>query len=178
MGTRGIPGFRLTPILVIVVAALVQVSVVQRIASFSDRADLVVLAVVSVALLEGSVAGATYGLLGGLVVELAAGMPLGPHALVATIVGYAAGRWGEILVTDEHPAPPLIAGALGALAMQVGRPLVEFLIIPGVQPDGPFSVDDVLGIAFNTLLAVPVYLLVRRVIRRSALPVDQPLGDA
>lgn len=152
------------PALLLLVTVLVQVSVVQRIEFGDASPDLVVLVIVSIALLRGAVAGALYGFLGGLLLALASALLLGPHAILGTVIGYWAGRWGEALITDEHPVPPLIAAVCGTLAVQVGRPLIDFLALSSVTTtDGIWSTALVVAL-INALLAIPVYLLVHRVL--------------
>lgn len=153
---------RTTGIALVLVAALLQASIVYRIDVGPGTPNLLILVVAAIALLTGSVSGAAHGFLGGVAIALFAALPLGPHALLGTLVGYAIGRVGEALVTDEHPVPPLLAGIFATITMQVGRPIVEFLVNPQIG-----RVDGLLGQAafvtlISSLLAVPVYLLVRR----------------
>lgn len=155
---------RITGVLVVLFAALLQVSVAYRIEVGDAYPDILILVVASIALLTGSVSGAAHGFLAGVAIALFAALPLGPHALVGTLVGYTIGRVGEALITDDHPAPPLLAGVFATLAMQVGRPLVEFLVSPA-----PVRVDGLLGQAalvtvISSMLALPVFLIVRRVL--------------
>lgn len=153
---------RIAAVLLVLAAALLQVSIVSRIDVADASPDLLVLVVASLALLGGSVFGACHGFLAGIALAVFGGLPLGPHALVGTLVGYAVGRVGEALVTTEHPAPPLAAGIVAALTMQVGRPVVEFLVNPAVgRIDGVWS-HAFLVTALSAVLAVPVYVLVRR----------------
>jgi len=157
---------RPVPTLVVLAAVLVQVSIVQRIELFNASPDLIVLVVVAVSLLGGSVAGAWYGFIAGLSVALFAGLPLGPHAMIATVIGYTCGRWGEVLITDEHPVPPLLAGVTATLAMQIGRPLIEFLINPAIITTRGVWREAFVVCAINAVFAIPVYTLVRRIVRR------------
>jgi rod shape-determining protein MreD len=148
--------------MLVLVAALVQVSIVYRIELGQATPDLLILVVAAIALLTGSVSGATHGFIAGVAIAVFAAVPLGPHALVATIVGYAIGRVGEALVTDDHPVPPLLAGIFATITMQIGRPLVEFLVNPDMgRVDGLWT-QAVLVTLISSVLAVPVYLLVRR----------------
>lgn len=153
---------RIAGIALVLVAALLQASIVYRVDLGPGTPNLLILVVAAIALLTGSISGAAHGFLAGVAIALFAALPLGPHALLGTLVGYAIGRVGEALVTDDHPVPPLLAGIFATITMQVGRPLVEFLVNPQIG-----RVDGLLGqAAFVTLvsaiLAVPVYLLVRR----------------
>ncbi len=166
---------RITSVLLVLFAALLQVSVAYRIEVGDAYPDVLILVVAAIALLTGSVSGAAHGFLAGVAIALFAALPLGPHALVGTLVGYTIGRVGEALITDDHPAPPLLAGVFATLAMQVGRPLVEFLVSPA-----PARVDGLLGQAalvtvISSMLALPVFLLVRRVL--VAANAIAPLGS-
>ncbi len=157
-------GARITGVALVLFAALVQVSVAYRIEVGDAYPDVLFLVVAAIALLTGSISGATHGFVAGVAIALFAALPLGPHALVGTIVGYTIGRVGEALVTDDHPVPPLLAGVFATLAMQVGRPLVEFLVSPRVT-----HIDGLLGQAalvtvISSVLALPVFLVVRRVL--------------
>lgn len=173
-------GARITSFLLIVFAALVQVTIMPRIEIGSATPDVLVLVVSAIALLTGSISGAAHGFLAGVCVALFAALPLGPHALVGVLIGYAIGRVGEALVTDEHPMPPLLAGVFATLVMALGQPLVEFLVNPAVA-----NVDGLLGEAIlvtiiSSVLALPIYLLVRRIlIAASAIaPVEGGVGAA
>ncbi len=154
------------------IAAVLQVTIVQRIEIADASPDILMLVVTSVALLGGSVAGTWYGFFGGLIMELAVGLPLGSHAMVAAIIGYWIGRWGEVLVTDDHPVPPLVAGIVGAGAMQVGYPLVAFLVDPNVHDTSGIWPESLLVAALSAPCAIPTYLGVRRLIQRVAPDVD------
>ena len=151
-------------VLLVLVTTLLQVSIVYRIEVGNASPDLLILVVVSIALLTGSVSGAAHGFLAGVALATFAALPLGPHALLGTLVGYAVGRVGEALVTDEHPVPPLLAGIFATLTMQVGRPLVEFLVNPQMgRVDGVWS-QALLVTIISSVLAVPTYVLVRRLL--------------
>lgn len=166
---------RITSVLVVLFAALLQVSVAYRIEVGDAYPDILILVVAAIALLTGSTSGAAHGFLAGVAIALFAALPLGPHALVGTLVGYTIGRVGEALITDDHPVPPLLAGVFATLAMQVGRPLVEFLVSPNVtRVDGLFG-QAALVTVISSMLALPVFLLVRRVL--VAAHAIAPLGS-
>lgn len=155
-------GARIASFGLVIFAALVQVSIVFRIEVGEATPDLLILVVASIALLTGSVSGAAHGFVAGVAIAVFAAVPLGPHALVATLIGYAVGRVGEALVTDDHPVPPLVAGIFATGAMQIGRPLVEFLVNPAIgRVDGLWS-QALLVTLISSVLAVPVFLGVRR----------------
>lgn len=153
-------------ILLVLVTALVQVTIIEHIAIGGVYVDVVVLVVVAVALLSNSVLGAVHGFIGGAAIALFAGLPLGSHAFVGSIIGFVVGRWSESLVTEEHPVPPVLAAAFGVATMQVGRPLVEFLVRPGASEVG-VSGGMVLAMTLvGTLVALPIYISTRAIIKR------------
>ncbi|MBC7644669.1 MAG: hypothetical protein H7123_06055, partial [Thermoleophilia bacterium] len=82
-----------------------------------------------------------------------------------TVIGYAAGRWGEVLLTDEHPVRPVLAAVAATLAMQIGRPLIEFLINPAITTTRGVWGEALVVCSINAVFAIPVYALVRRIVR-------------
>jgi rod shape-determining protein MreD len=157
-------GGRIGSVMLVLVAALVQVSIMFRIEIGDAYPNVLILVVASIALLTGSVSGAAHGFLAGVAVATFAALPLGTHALMGTLIGYTIGRVGEALVTDDHPVPPLLAGVFATLAMQLGQPLVEFLVNPAVGQVHGFVGKAIMMTIISSVLAVPVYLLVRRVL--------------
>jgi cell shape-determining protein MreD len=106
----------------------------------------------------------------GLLVDLALVQTLGITSLIFTLVGYWAGRLRE-LRDPQGALVPLVVGALASAASMVGYSLVEFLL--GV--DAPVSLDllrqIVLGVVANSIVALPVWALVRRSLE-GGLPED------
>ncbi len=153
-----------------VVVVFFQIGVVSEVPVFGVNADLTPLLVVFVGLLGGSMLGAAAGFAVGLLVDLALLQTLGVTSLVFTLIGYWAGRLRE-LRDPQAALTPLLVGAAASAAALVGYSLMEFLL--GV--DAPVSFDllrqIVLGTIVNTVLAVPMYGLVRRALI-GALPED------
>lgn len=167
--TRGAVGSAL-----IVVAVLVQLSMLQHVDVLGARPDIAMLVAISLALLSGSVAGAGFGFMTGLLLDLASGQPPGAQALIGTVVGYWCGRWGEVLVSDDHPVPPLVAGVLGTAAMQLLVPLVEYLV--GLQSEGIQLASTIVAVTLGGAVAIPIYLLVRSIVLRVPSAQDAELG--
>jgi rod shape-determining protein MreD len=142
--------------------SIVQLTAVAQITVFGVPADLSPLLVASVGLLVGSVPGALFGFFVGLFVDTALLQTLGISSLVLTAVGYGAGRLRE-LRDPAHGLVPVAVGALGTAVYAIGFSVMQFLL--GV--DAPVSLllvrQILLVIVLNTLLALPVYLVVRRV---------------
>jgi rod shape-determining protein MreD len=100
---------------VLVVAVLVQSTVLARLTLAGVRPDLLVLAVVSVAVATDPTTGAVFGFVAGLVADLLFDLPVGVSALVYTAVGFAVGTV-RVYVTDHRPLGHLVLVAAASLA--------------------------------------------------------------
>jgi rod shape-determining protein MreD len=145
------------------VAVIVQTAAVSQITMLGVNADLAPLVVMAVGLLAGSIAGATMGFGVGLLVDMALVQTLGMTSLLLTLIGYAAGRLRE-LRDPAHSLVPLAVGAAATAASTIGFSLMQFLL--GVQsPVSWLLLRDVLAtVVVNTVLALPIYNLVRRIL--------------
>jgi rod shape-determining protein MreD len=145
------------------IGCILQLTAVAQITVFGVPADLSPLLVASVGLLMGSVPGALFGFSVGLFVDTALIQTLGISSLVLCAVGYGAGRLRE-LRDPAHGLVPVAVGAVGTAVYSLGFSVMQFLL--GV--DAPVSLLLVrailLTIVLNTLLSLPVYLIVRRVL--------------
>jgi rod shape-determining protein MreD len=141
---------------------IVQLTTVSQISIFGVPADLSPLLVASVGFLCGSIPGAVFGFSLGLFVDTALLQTLGVNSLVFTGVGYGAGRLRE-LRDPAHPLVPVAVGAAATAIAAVAFSLLQFLL--GVE--APVSLlllrQILMTIVLNTLLAMPVYALCRRV---------------
>jgi rod shape-determining protein MreD len=168
LGVSGPLIARLTVLAVFVV--FFQIGVVSEVPVFGVNVDLTPLVVVFVGLLCGSMLGAVSGFAVGLLVDLTLVQTLGVTSLIFTLIGYWAGRLRE-LRDPQAALTPLLVGAAGAAASLVGYSLIEFML--GV--DAPVSLQllrqIVLGVLVDTIVALPLWLLVRRALE-GALPED------
>jgi rod shape-determining protein MreD len=144
-----------------VVVVFFQIGVVSEVPVFGVSADLSPLLVAFVGLLCGSTVGAATGFAVGLLVDLALVQTLGVTSLTLTVVGYWAGRLRE--ARDPQAAlTPLLVGAAASAGAMVAYSIVQFLL--GV--DAPVSFEllrqIVLGVVVNTIIALPVWAIVRR----------------
>jgi rod shape-determining protein MreD len=157
-------------VLLAFVAVVVQESTVSQISIFGVSADLMPLVVVSVGLLCGSLPGAIFGFGTGLFVDLVLVQTLGVTSLLYIVIGYWAGRLRE-LRDPSHELVPLACGALASAFAGLGMAVVQFLL--GVDaPVSALLIQQIfVTVLVNTLIALPVYALVRRILRR-VLPED------
>ena len=149
---------------------VIQAAAVSQISIFGVSADLTPLVVMSIGLLTGSLLGAVAGFGIGLFVDLVLVQTLGVTSLLYLAIGYWSGRLRE-LRDPSHGLVPLALGAAATAVAGIGMALIQFLL--GV--DAPVSwlllQQIFVTILVNTLIALPVYALVRRIIQ-PALPED------
>ena len=150
--------------LLVILTVVIQVSGVQSIALLGGTIDLIPLVVGAVALYGGCIAGAAVGFSCGLLLDLIVGQDVGASSLVLTAVGYFVGRYGEV----NEPANallPIPVGAATTAAYLIGTTIVSLML----GFDATVSVfafrDMFLTIFLNTLVALPVFALVRKIIR-------------
>ncbi len=143
---------------------VVQLSAVSQVTIFGVPADLTPLLVAAAGFIAGSMSGAVFGFCLGLFVDISLYQTLGVSSLVFTAVGYGAGRVRE-LRDPAHGLAPVAVGAVATAAAAVVFAVLQFLL--GVQ--SPVSLlllrEILMTIVLNTLLALPVYALMRRVLR-------------
>jgi rod shape-determining protein MreD len=140
-----------------------QLTTVSQVSIFGVPADLSPLLVASVGFLCGSIAGAVFGFCLGLFVDTVLLQTLGVNSLVFTGIGYGAGRVRE-LRDPAHTLAPVLVCAVATAVAAVGFSLLQFLL--GVE--APVSLEllrqILITIVLNTLLALPVYAICRRVL--------------
>jgi rod shape-determining protein MreD len=133
---------------------------------FGASPDVAILVVISVGLLGGSLSGAVTGFSIGLLIDCLLLETLGAFALTLLTVGYVAGRYRESVGRPTRAAVALLGGALTLLgavviaAIQIGTGIdatVSFLVVR----------DALVKSLIGMVLAIPVLLLVRLVVRSS-----------
>jgi len=149
---------------------VVQIAAVSQVTVFGVSADLSPLVVASVGLLAGSLPGAIFGFAMGMFVDVALVQTLGVSSLLFIAIGYGAGRLRE-LRDPAHGLTPLAVGAAATAFASVGFALMQFML--GVRAPVSWLLlrQVVVTILLGSLLALPVYALVRRIVRGS-LPQD------
>lgn len=151
-------------------AVIVQEALVSQISIFGVRADLTPLVVMSVGYLAGSITGAAMGFGVGLFVDLVLVQTLGVTSLLYIAIGYWCGRLRE-LRDPAHGLVPLGLGAGATAFAGLGMALIQFLLGVDAPVSGLLFQQIFITVLINTLIALPVYALVRRILR-PALPED------
>jgi rod shape-determining protein MreD len=100
---------------VLVAAVLVQSTVLAEVRLAGVRPDLLVLAVVSVAVATDAATGAAFGFAAGLVADLLFDLPVGVSALVYTAAGFAVGAV-RVYLTSHRPLVHLVLAGAASVA--------------------------------------------------------------
>ncbi len=142
--------------------AILQVSAFSSVTIGGGGPDVLLVTLVSVALLRGAVTGAVAGFFAGLIVDVTTLGTLGVTALLLTLVGYGAGRYGETTGRDRRYAPLLTTLAATVFVGFGGYGLQSML-------GEAISVRVALAalpsaLIWNALLAYPVFSVARRVV--------------
>jgi rod shape-determining protein MreD len=151
-------------VLIVLVTVLLQVGFFSQVPLLGSVANLLPVVVVALGLLGGAVGGAAAGFATGLLVDVMIGGTPGVASLSLMAAGYLAGRWREGYDIVSSLVPPLLTGALTALAALIYGALTLTL---GV--DAPVSIlalrEVIVQGLLGVLLAIPVFPLVRRIVR-------------
>jgi hypothetical protein len=151
-------------VLLVILTVVIQASGVQGITLLGGSIDLIPLVVGAVALWGGSIAGAAVGFSCGLLLDLTLGQDVGASSLVLTAVGYWVGRYGEVN-EPAHGLLPLPVAASATAGYLIGTTIVSLML----AFDASLSVlafrDMFLTVFLNTLVALPVFALIRRILR-------------
>jgi rod shape-determining protein MreD len=144
---------------VLFVASLLQLSVLTAYGPFRT-ASIVLVALLSIALLRGSIFGAVAGFATGLLLDTATLGTLGVTSLLLTIGGFWIGRYGETTARDRFHAPFLSVAVVTVLYL-LGQLLLQFML--GEPAPAALVVHGLPGaLLLNLLLTLPVYALARR----------------
>jgi rod shape-determining protein MreD len=146
----------------ILFAALLQVSIASTIEVAEGHPDVVLVLVIAIALLRGPVYGAVVGFWAGLVLDVVSLETLGLTSLLLTLVGYFAGRLGDV-TTRSSAHPSLVAVALGTIGFAFGSAVVHFMLGSTLSASEFFLGVLLPTLALNMLLAYPLYGLCRRI---------------
>jgi rod shape-determining protein MreD len=150
--------------LIVVVSVVLQISFFSYLSFFGTTPDVMPLVVITLGLLGGALVGAVCGFAAGLVLDSALLQTLGVWSLVLLTVGYLAGRYREGTEISNSLVPPLLIGAL-TMAAAAGFAAIQLML--GVRTPVSLLVlrEIVVQGLLATLLAIPLYPLIRRVLR-------------
>jgi rod shape-determining protein MreD len=147
------------------VGTIVQVSVLSPHATiFGGTVDLLLVTLVCVGLLRGSITGAVAGFTGGLIIDVATLGTLGVTALLLTVAGFWAGRYGETTGRGRLHAVPLAVAVITVLTAFAGLGL-HYMLGDEVSAHRALVTTLLPAVPLNLLIAWPVSRLCRRLLR-------------
>ena len=151
------------------VAAILQVTLFSSAQILGGTPDVVLLTLVAIALLRGSIYGASAGFAAGFLVDTANLGTLGVTSLLLTIAGYWIGRYGETTGRDRGHAP-FVSVAVMTVLIQFGALFLHYML--GDSVSARVVLLDALPakVLLNLVLTLPVYALVRRARRSRRRP--------
>jgi len=153
----------------IFVAAILQVSIFSTFQILGGTPDVVLLTLMGIALLRGSIYGASAGFAAGLLVDTANLGTLGVTSLLLTIAGYWIGRYGETTGRDRLHAP-FVSVAVATVLVQIGALILHYMLGDEVSARTVLLGALPAKVGLNLLLTLPVYALARRVLAIATAP--------
>jgi rod shape-determining protein MreD len=150
----------------ILIGVVVQLAIVTQFTFWGANADLIPLLVLFVGLLGGPVAGSLVGFFMGLMIDMTLVQTLGVTSLLLTGVGYLGGRYRELRDTS-HALVPVAGGALATLLYSASFSVTQFLLGVDSSVSGLVIRDTLVAVLINALLAAPLVVAVRALLRPS-----------
>ena len=144
-------------------AVVLQLSIMSQITILGGHPNLLLVALVCVALLRGAMTGAIAGFCAGLLADSGVFATLGFTALLLTLAGYWTGRYGETTGRDRAHAP-LLSIAVTTLLYQIAALVLRYMLGQNA-PGGEIFAGLVPTMLLNLVLTLPVYALVRRLLK-------------
>jgi rod shape-determining protein MreD len=145
--------------LVLFVVCLLQLSVLTEYGSIRSS-NIVLVALLAIALLRGSIFGALAGFATGLLLDTATLQTLGVTSLLLTVAGFWIGRYGETTARDRFHAPYLSVAVVTVL-YAFGQVVLQFML--GEPAPAGLVADGLPGaLLLNLVLTLPIYALARR----------------
>jgi rod shape-determining protein MreD len=153
---------------IVFVAALLQVTLFASLDVAGGVADVLLLSLLSIALLRGAVVGTVAGFFGGLLVDVLTLDTLGVSALLYSLAGYWAGRYGETTGRDRGYAP-LLTVLVATIAIAYAGYGLHFLL--GEELSARRALFETLlpTLVLNLAVARPVFALCRSALGRSSV---------
>lgn len=145
----------------VLVAVLLQTLVVSRVSVLGVTADLFLIFTVVAAISRGSVYGAVFGFVAGLVADTAFMGPLGVRSLIYVLVGYSVGtlvlRFAAVNLWEV-----ILLAAGASLLAQFAYGLFQFATGPRAGLLTMLATQVLPEVVLDALLTVPIYVLMIR----------------
>ena len=150
---------------IVFVAVLLQATIFASLDVLGGTPDVLLLALLGIALLRGAVTGAVAGFSGGLLLDIVTLDTLGVTALVLALAGYWTGRYGETTGRGRAHAPILSVIVLTILVAVLGF-FLHFLLGEEVSMRRALVEALLAGLGLNLIFGGPVFALCRALLER------------
>jgi rod shape-determining protein MreD len=152
---------RIAALGVILALALVQVTWAPRLSIAGAFPNLVLVAVVGITWMQGVRAGLVWACIGGVLLDLTASGPIGPHALALLTAGYATSLWARNLERPNALHAALTA-CMGTVAYSVTLVLTDGLLGMPAMDAAAVARLTIAAAIYNAVLAPFALELMRR----------------
>src|SRR5438445_362182 len=150
---------------IVVTAIVLQSTVFAKVTLAGAKPELVYMATIILAFLEGPSSGAVAGFAGGMAEDFLLNQPKGITALTLTLIGYAVGTLRQYIVTPS-PLLPVVVVATATTAGVLFYGVVAFLL--GVEVGAGYLIRvALLSSVYNAVLTPIVYPVLRRLAESS-----------
>ena len=158
------PGAFVRTGILVLLAVVIQISGIQSMPLLGGTIDLIPLFVAAVAIYAGSISGAVVGFSTGILLDLAIGQTLGLSSLVLTALGYGVGRYRD-LRDPSHGLLPIPVAAAATTGYLIATAAVSFMLEIQSSVSVLILREAAITVVLNVALALPLFALVRRVLR-------------
>lgn len=149
----------------LLVAAVLQVAVAPNLAIGGAVPNFMLLVVVTLALTQGPTAGAASGFAAGLFFDLLSVGPIGPAALVLTVVGYLAGSLSANMFAEGWRLPVTVV-LIASITAELAYGVVLAILGAGEPFWGTFISVMLPTAVYNGVLALLAYPFLARLLRQ------------
>ena len=160
---------------IVLLAVILQVSFFSYLSLLGATPDVLAVVIICLGLLGGGVIGGVCGFTAGILLDSILLQTLGVSSLVLLAAGYLAGRYREGFEISGRWVAPLLAGALTAMAA-LGFAAIQLML--GVETQVSLLVvrEIVVKGLLAFIVAIPLYPLLRRVLRPALVDAAAPAG--
>lgn len=159
-------------VLTLLCAVMMETAILSNITALPSVPDLLLLCCVFIALLNGPTFGCVMSFVAGMMLDCAAGSPLGYNALVRVIIGFAAGYVGRAIYFDGAFLP-IVIGAASIMAKWLII-MVMSVLFPAVRMLDIRSTTFIFDLGVTSVLSPFIFAFLR--LFSNLLSVPAPLG--
>lgn len=152
---------RFLPLILIFLSAILDLSVLPFLFSSPYLPMVTLMTAIVLGLLLGRTRGALYGMIGGLVIDLLTGYPMGLRTILYIAAGYASGVAGRRF--QRYLLTPVLAPLLCLVGFEAV--MGGYTAVAGAQLGGAEVRAALIRVALQVVLIQPTYLLFNRMLR-------------